>query len=63
MTTSRTMKQRALEAEEQVRFLSSLLECFWTGDIPMNATPEHMILAKYGRRRIEELNKQPAILR
>jgi hypothetical protein len=59
--TPLTMKQRALEAEAQVKFLASLLDSFWTGDVPDNATPDHMILAKYGRRRLQEIKKQPAI--
>lgn len=56
------LKERVLVAEEQVRLLQSMLGSFWTGDIPEQATLDHMVLAKWGRKRLEEKSKQPALL-
>lgn len=49
-----------LEAEN--KFLHSLLESFWTGDVPENASLDHLVLAKAGRLRLQELRKKPALL-
>jgi hypothetical protein len=56
------LKQRVVEAEAKVQYLESLLDSFWTGDVPDGATFNHMILAKWGRKRLEEKAKQPALL-
>jgi len=58
-----SIKKRMVDAEARVAYLESLLDSFFTGDVPDNTTLEHMILAKYGRKRLEELKAQPAILR
>jgi hypothetical protein len=42
--------------------LQSKLDSFFTGDVPQNATLDHMILAKYGRIRLTERAKQAALL-
>lgn len=63
------LKQRVVEAEDRTAYLEALVEhlrskldAFWTGDIPENASLDHMILAKYGRKRIEDKSKKPALL-
>lgn len=48
--------------QDKVEFLESLLSSFWTGDVPEDATLDHMILAKAGRGRIEERVKVCALL-
>lgn len=57
------LKERVLVAEAQRDFLQSLVDSFFTGDVPDNASLEHLILAKHGRRRLEELKAQPILLR
>lgn len=43
-------------------FLTGLLDSFWTGNVPDNATLDHMVLAKAGRLRLEEKAKVCALL-
>lgn len=43
-------------------FLRSLLDSFWTGNVPENATLDHMVLAKAGRLRLAEKAKVCALL-
>lgn len=56
------IKQRLLEAEAKVQELESMLDSFWTGDVPSNATFDHLILAKWGRARLAEKAKTCALL-
>lgn len=63
------MEQRAVSAEQRVKeleaenvLLKSLLQSFWTGDVPQLATLDHMILAKAGRQRLIEKAKTAALL-
>jgi hypothetical protein len=56
------LKTRVLEAEARVAYLEACLECFWTGDIPDKASFEQMILASWGRKRLEEKRKTAALL-
>lgn len=63
------LKQRIVDAQEYnrkleayIEHLESKLEAFFTGDVPQNATFDHMILAKYGRIRLTEKSKVPALL-
>lgn len=55
---SKTLKE--LEAENA--FLASLLNSFWTGDVPENASLDHLVLAKAGRHRLQEMSKKPVLL-
>ena len=52
----------AEEAEQRVLFLESLLDTFFTGDVPVGATPEHLTMAYWGRKRLEEKSKKAALL-
>ena len=58
-----TLKQRVIQAEAERDYYASLVEAFFSGDIPHGASIDHMILAKYGRKRHEDLNNTPALLR
>lgn len=57
------LKTRVLAAEAERDFYRSLVETFFTGDIPDGACLDHLVLAKYGRMRLQSLSKQPALLR
>lgn len=62
-TTTRGEKDRRIrELERQVIVLQSKLDAFFTGDVPQNASLDHMILAKAGRVRLQERAKQAALL-
>lgn len=55
------LKKRAIRAEAEVAHLRSLLDSFWTGDVPENATTDHLVLAVAGRKRLDA-KKQKAVL-
>lgn len=58
------LKQRVLEAEQERDYYRSLVETFFSGDVPEEGSSlNHLILAKYGRKRLETLAKQPSLLR
>lgn len=57
------LKQRVTQAEAENNHLKSLLDSFFTGDVPEHASLSHMVLATWGRKRLDELAKQPALLR
>lgn len=56
------LKARVLEAEALAAHYESLLDSFWTGNVPENASFEHMILASAGRDRLAKKAKQAALL-
>ena len=56
------LKERVLRAEAEVVQLRSYLDAFWTGDCPDQSTLDHLVLAKWGRKRLEEKAKKPALL-
>lgn len=57
------MLEKAIESlQEELAFKDSLLASFWTGDIPDDATLDHMVIAKAGRLRLEEKAKVCALL-
>jgi uncharacterized coiled-coil protein SlyX len=63
------LKQRLAEAQEYIEklekyatHLESKLEAFKTGNVPENATLDHMLLAKYGRIRLNERAKTAVLL-
>lgn len=63
MNSIADFKRRAVEAESRAEHLHSLLESFFTGDIPVNGSIDHHILGKWGRKRLEEMKSQPSLLR
>lgn len=62
MNQTASLKARVLEAEKERDLYKSLVESFFSGDVPANASPEHLILAKWGRRRHEEKRATAALL-
>ena len=42
--------------------MRSLLESFWTGDVPELATLDHLVLAKAGRIRLDAKSKVCSLL-
>lgn len=56
------LKAQLSEALDECDYYRSLVECFFTGDVPRNASLNHMILAKYGRVRLQEISKTPVLL-
>lgn len=62
MTSVVTLKERLREAEARAAFMESLLDTFFTGDIPASPSLQHFVLAKWGRKRLDEMKTQPALL-
>jgi hypothetical protein len=62
MTSVVTLKRRLRDAEAQNEFMRSLLYTFFTGDVPPGPSYQHLILAKWGRKRLDEMRAQPALL-
>lgn len=58
-----TLKQRLKEAEAERDYYMSLVGAFFTGEVPKQAALQHFILAKWGRRRLEEQKELPALLK
>lgn len=56
------LKQRVLDAEAERDFYRSLVEAFFSGDVPDGAVPEHFILARWGRKRHEDKRTTAALL-
>lgn len=56
------LKEENLSLYNENEMLRSMLKSFWTGDVPSNATLDHMVLAKWGRKRLDEKAKVPALL-
>jgi hypothetical protein len=48
--------------EAKTYSLESMLESFWTGDVPTMASLDHMILARAGRARLTEKAKVCSLL-
>lgn len=58
------LKERLMEAEAERDYYQSLVESFFTGEVPKHgASLQHFILAKHGKLRLKELTKQPSLLR
>jgi hypothetical protein len=57
-----TLKERVVVLEQENRLLRSLLDSFWQGEAPCGASLTHHLLAQWGRRRLEEKKKKPALL-
>ena len=52
-----SLEQHIEFLQEKADFLQSMLDSFWTGDVPDDATLDHVVLAKAGRLRIAEKAK------
>lgn len=55
------LKGRVIELEEENERLQSLVDTFFSGNVPQNAGPDHFVLAKWGRRRLEDMRTQPSV--
>ncbi len=55
------LKERVLAAEAERDYLASLVDAFFTGSVPDGANFNHFILAQWGRKRLAEKNKVPAL--
>jgi hypothetical protein len=62
-STVKELKERVLDAEARAAYYESCVNAFFTGDVPNNASLEHMVLAKWGRQRLEELKRTPVLLK
>lgn len=56
------LKQRVLDAEEERDYYKSLCDSFDTGDVPQNSSLKHRVYAQWGRKRLEGMRGQPALL-
>lgn len=50
------------EKETYISYLESALDCFFTGNIPEGANLKQIILAQWGRKRLESIVKKPKLL-
>lgn len=57
-----TLLRKVESLTNENEFLKSLTSSFWTGDVPDSATLDHLILAKYGRVRLEGRSKVCTLL-
>lgn len=48
--------------EEEIEKYKSYLTSFYTGNIPENGDLIHLVLSKWGRKRLDEMNTTPKIL-
>ena len=60
MSNVAALKERVLEAEARANFAQSLVDAFFTGQAPEGANFDHIIMAQWGRKRLEEKAKQKA---
>lgn len=56
------LKERVLLAEARAERAESLLDAFFTGNVPAGASLNHIILAQWGRKRLDARVKTPALL-
>jgi hypothetical protein len=54
MSNIAQLKERVLTAEARVEHLQSLVDAFFTGDVPEGSSLQHAVLAQWGRRRLDE---------
>lgn len=62
MTYIQQLKERVLSAEAEATELRSMLDAFFTGNVPDDATLQHVILAQWGRKRLDEKKRNGVLL-
>jgi len=62
MSSIEELKERVMTAEAALEHATSLLNSFFSGEVPEGANLNHFILAQWGRKRLEEKEKQVAVL-
>lgn len=56
--------QELTSLRRELKYYKSLVEAFWEGKVPPSgACVEHFIMAQEGRKRLERLRSEPALLR
>lgn len=63
MTYVSELKQRVLQAEAERDHYISLVDSFFSGELPENPSLRHMLMAQWGRKRLEQMRTTPALLR
>lgn len=56
------LKQRVMDAETRAGYAEACLECFFTGETPDSASLQQIVLAQWGRKRLDSMRKTPALL-
>lgn len=56
------LKHQLEAALDERDYFKSLVESFFTGNVPRRATLNHVIMAKWGRVRLEDKRRKPALL-
>jgi hypothetical protein len=62
MPTVEELDYIIVQQQHEIDRLRGVIQAFYTGDVPENASIDHLILAKYGRIRLAEKAKTPALL-
>lgn len=57
------LKARLVTLTEERDYYASLVDAFLNGEHPSRGSLLHFIMAKWGRKRLEEIGSIPAILR
>lgn len=61
MSNVAALKERVLKAEAERDYYESLVDSFFSGNVPDGANFNHFIMAQWGRKRLVEKNKVPAL--
>lgn len=57
------LKERLLQAEAERDYYRSLVESFFSGEVPeVGNSRQHIIIAQWGRKRLEAMRAKPALL-
>lgn len=59
MSNIADLKERVLKAEAERDYYESLVDAFFSGEVPDGANFNHFILAQWGRKRLEA--KEPKV--
>jgi hypothetical protein len=61
MSSIAELKERVLTAEAERDYYMSLVDSFFSGAVPDGANFNHFIMAQWGRKRLEQKNRVPAL--
>ena len=56
------LKERVVQAESERNYYKSLVDAFFEGKSPQGGNFNHIIMAQWGRKRLDEKKKQVAAL-
>lgn len=54
MSNIAALKERVIGAEAKADHFQSLVEAFFTGEVPDGGSLDHAVLAQWGRKRLDE---------